>query len=68
MEDLVYTVSEVAELLKVNRNYVYGLIKSGLLPCLKLGSIKIRRQAVVDFLEKFEGMDLSDPACIREIA
>ena len=25
-EDLVYTIKEVAELLKVNKNYVYALI------------------------------------------
>ena len=29
-EDLVYTIKEVAGLLKVNKNYVYALINKGL--------------------------------------
>ena len=36
-EDLVYTIKEVAELLKVNKNYVYALINKGLLRSTKLG-------------------------------
>ena len=36
MEDILYTVSETAKLLKTNTNYVYELIKLGFLPALKL--------------------------------
>ena len=36
-EDLVYTIKEVAGLLKVNKNYVYALINKGLLRSIKLG-------------------------------
>ncbi|MGN1094996.1 MAG: helix-turn-helix domain-containing protein [Eubacteriales bacterium] len=34
---LVYTISEVAGFLKVNRNYVYAPINSGHLRSIKLG-------------------------------
>lgn len=60
MEDVLYTVKETAELLKTNPNYVYELIKRGLLPALKLGSLKIRRISLLKFLKENEGKDLTD--------
>lgn len=60
MEDILYTVSETAKLLKTNSNYVYDLIKKGLLPALKLGSFKIRRTSLIEFLAKYEGQDLTN--------
>lgn len=60
MEDILYTVSEVAKLIKCNTNYVYDLIRKGFLPALKLGSYKVRRAALLEFLEKYEGKDLTD--------
>lgn len=60
MEDILYTVSETAKLLKTNSNYVYNLIKKGLLPALKLGSFKIRRTSLIEFLAKYEGQDLTN--------
>ena len=36
IEEMVYTISEVAALLKVNRNYVYTLISNGYLRSIKL--------------------------------
>jgi excisionase family DNA binding protein len=67
MEDVVYTVVETAKLIKTNPAYVYSLIKKGILPVLKLGSYKIRREALLEFLEKYEGMDLTDPSDIHKI-
>lgn len=60
MEDVIYTVAETAKLLKINPNYVYELIKKGLLPALKLGSFKIRRTSLLEFLEKYDGKNLTD--------
>lgn len=60
MKDVLYTVAETAKLLKTNSNYVYELIKRGLLPALKLGSYKVRKTALTNFLEKNEGKDLTD--------
>lgn len=61
MEDVLYTVAEVAELLKTSLNNVYTLIKADLLPVLKLGGYKVRKLALEEFLAKYEGKDLTDP-------
>lgn len=45
-ERVLYTVKEVSELIHTNQAYVYSLIKAGLLPVLKLGSYKIRKEAL----------------------
>jgi len=64
--DVLYTVSEVAELIKTNSGYVYGLINKGLLPALKLGSLK-RRSSLLEFLERYEGYDLTNPNDVKPI-
>ena len=58
--DELYTVKEAAKIMKVNVHRVYDLIRAGLLPALKLGSIKIRRESLEEFLRKYDGMDLTD--------
>lgn len=60
MEDVLYTVKEVSQLIKTNVGYVYNLIKKGYLPALNLGSLKVRRASLLEFLEKYDGKDLSD--------
>lgn len=67
MDDVLYTVAEAAKLIKTNPAYVYQLIHAGLLPVLKLGSIKIRRTALLEFLEKYEGYDLTNPNDIKKL-
>jgi excisionase family DNA binding protein len=67
MEDMLYTVAEASKIIKSNPTYVYELIKSGLLPVLKLGSYKIRRQSLLEFLERYEGKDLTNPKEITDI-
>ena len=67
MEDILYTVSETAKLLKTNANYIYNLINLGLLPALKLGSYKVRRTALLDFLKKYEGKDLTNLNNIKDL-
>ena len=67
MEDVLYTVSEVSKLIKTNTNYVYDLIKKGFLPALKLGSYKVRRAALLEFLEKYEGYDLTNPYEVKKL-
>lgn len=54
-EKLIYTISEVAALLKVNRNFVYSLINNGYLLSIKLGSRKVTRKALLEFLDKYDG-------------
>lgn len=60
MEDVLFTVSEVAKLLKVNVDSVHRLRKAGLLPFMKLGSYKLRKQALLDFLAKYEGKNVDE--------
>lgn len=61
MEKLIYTVKEVSEIIHTNPTYVYSLINNGLLPAIKLGSYKIRCETLSNFLEKYEGCDLTNP-------
>ena len=46
------TVSEVAKLLRVNRNFVYNLIKNGELEAVRIGSIKVREEALNRYVNK----------------
>ena len=67
MEEILYTVKETAKLLKVNPNYVYDLIKKEMLPALKLGSFKIRKTSLLNFLKENEGKDMTDLNNIKEL-
>lgn len=67
MEDILYTVKETAELIKTNPNYVYELIRKGKLSALKLGSYKIRRTSLLQFLEQYDGKDLTDLNDIKDL-
>lgn len=65
---MLYTVKEVASILKVNVNYVYKLINRQLLPALKLGCWKVRKEALENFLAAYEGFDLTDVDNIQKYA
>lgn len=65
MEDMLYTVKEVSEILKTCPAYVYKLRDAGLLKFLKLGSYKCRKTALEEFLAKYEGYDLTDPFDVK---
>lgn len=67
MEDRLMTVKEVSKELQINVNKVYDLINHGLLPGIKLGSMKVRQKSLLAFLEKFDGMDLSDLSQIKSV-
>ena len=51
---MLYTVSEVAQLLKVNRNFVYKIINTGELEAVKIGSIKVKREALNRYVERMK--------------
>lgn len=61
MDDMLYTVKEVAEILHCNANKVHELRKAGLLKFMKLGSYKVRKVSLEEFLATYDGMDISDP-------
>lgn len=65
--ELLYTVKETAKLLKCNVDQVHKLRKSGVLPFLKLGQYKVRKEALQDFLKNHEGKDVTDPYEIKDL-
>lgn len=67
MVNMLYTVKETSKILKCNVDTVHKLRKAGLLPFMKLGSYKVRAEALEEFLKKNEGMDLTDPFNIKEL-
>lgn len=64
---ILYTVKEVASLLKTNIDYVHSLRKSGLLTFIKLGQYKVRRETLLNFLCKYDGCDLTNPFYVKEL-
>lgn len=64
---MLLTVKEVAEVLKTNVTYVHRLRKAGLLPFLKIGCYKCRKETLAEFLAKYENHDLTDPENIRRL-
>lgn len=67
MEEMLYTVPEVAEILKVNVDCVYRLQKAGLLRFMKIGRLKCRKSTLEAFLEKYDGLDVTDPFNVRKV-
>lgn len=65
LPNLVFTVAEVASILKINKNAAYDLINNGILKSIKLGSCKITAKSLNDFLEAYDGYDLSDLTDIK---
>ena len=48
---MLLSVSEVAKMLKVNRNFVYKIINNGELEAVKIGSIKVKKEALNRYIE-----------------
>lgn len=67
MEEMLYTVKQVAKILKCNESYVYKLKKAGLLKFMKLGQYKVRKSTLERFLESCEGKDVTDPFNVAEL-
>lgn len=53
----LYTVKEVAKILRTNPATVYVYINNGSLPGLRLGSIKVRGSDLEQFIEKYPAME-----------
>ncbi len=67
MDEMIYSVHEIAKMLHSSPNYVYKLIDSGFLPSIKLGSVKILKSTLIKFLMENEGNDLSDLNNIKKV-
>lgn len=61
------TIKEVSAKLKVNKNTVYNLIKSGHIIALKLGALKITDKELDRFIESTTGKDYSDLNNVTEL-
>lgn len=57
----LYTVKEVARLLKTNPNAVRDLIKAGLIRPMKLGRLKVSEAELSNFVTRYTGMDITNP-------
>lgn len=53
----LYSVSEVSRLLGIGKARAYKLIKDGYLRAMNLGGLKVRKEALEDFLNKYDGFD-----------
>lgn len=50
-EQTIYTPAEAAEVLRISRDYVYDLCRSGTLRSFKIGrSLRIDSKAIADFV------------------
>ena len=56
----LYTVPEVAKILGVNKGSVYSLIHKGVLTAIKFGRYKVPEFAIANFLQAYNGYDLTD--------
>ena len=65
-EAQAHSVTEVAELMGASRGYVYALINAGRLRHIKLGSIKVPHEFLLEFYRTAGGMDLTNPFEPRE--
>lgn len=52
----LYSVVEVGKILGIGKARVYKLIKDGRLPAMNLGGLKIRKEALEDFLDGYESI------------
>lgn len=64
---MLYTVPEVAKILKTNVEYVYKLQRAGIIKFMKLGRLKCRKKSLEEFLSKYDGCDVTDPSNIQPL-
>lgn len=55
----LYSVAEVGKILGIGKARVYKLIKDGYLPSMNLGGLKVRRETLDDFLNKYDGCNVT---------
>ena len=66
-EKLLYSFKEVGDLIGKYPYQVYPLIYSGILPAMRIGSLKVARDDLLRFIAKYKGMDISDPDNIKPL-
>lgn len=58
--ELLFTLAEVGQILKCNRNAVSDLVRHGHIKAMKLGHLKVSVWEVERFIRDNEGKDFSD--------
>ena len=64
---LLLEVKEAAAEMRTSPATVYRLINAGILPVLKLGRIKVPYKAIVEFVDRYIGHDVTDPNAIHKL-
>lgn len=59
MDKPLYTMAEAAKLLHISRGDIYKLYHAGFLRCLKLGSLKVRKEEIERFMKDAEGKEIN---------
>lgn len=67
VDNKLLTVSEVSNILKINTDSVYSLIKTGHLKALKLRSLKVTSSELERFIKWAEGKDFTDLNNVKEL-
>lgn len=67
LPQMIFTIEEVARILKTSKQYTYMLVKGGFLVGLKLGRLKVTRSELVRFLNENQGKDFTDLDHIRNL-
>lgn len=67
VDPVLYSVREVSRILRTNTGFVYALVNAGVLPALKLKSLRIRKESLDKFLMEYEGYDLSTLDAIKKL-
>jgi excisionase family DNA binding protein len=66
-DTMIYTVQEVAKIIHTSPNYVYKLIEKGYLPAIKLGSVKVLKNTLEQFLIENQGKDFTNLDSISKL-
>lgn len=59
--DKLLSVRDVAKALHIGTNTANKLVQTGVIRSLNLGGRKVRRRELEAWMERMEGMDLTDP-------
>ena len=54
----LYSVKEVASILSISKNRVYELIYANRIPAMDIGGLKVRHQALAQYLKSMEGYEI----------
>lgn len=62
---LLLEVKEAAVEMRTSPATIYRLINAGVLPVLKLGHLKVPYKALVEFVDRYVGHDITNPDSIH---